>query len=406
MNCPPSHELSRAISDGADPNLDAHLAACPSCTKEWTATREMIELARTFTAPLPSTAHREDIRTGLLAAHRTASLADSIEPRRRVDRRVVIAGIAALAASLAIYLVSRSSPTAAGHLHGSINALVGARYDTISSSPDERVMLYEGSIDVQVSKLHQGERFRVMLGDAEVEVHGTRFIATAEHGMLVGVVVDHGIVEVRPRVGETRLLHAGESWRPTLTARADSPVVAPPVEEPPATVEESVSPRPARSAKIVRTTPARSETPSVVSHPPPVVPEVPPPVAAQPTQQERAYDDGWTAMRTGKFDDAATAFRRVLLLDPAGPLAVDSTYWNAVALARSKQNPRAVTAFRDFLERYPRDHRAGEASAMLGWLLVSQGERDEAARRFTAAIDDADAAVQTSARSGLDALKQ
>jgi hypothetical protein len=413
VNCPPSHELSRALSDGADPAIEAHLAACPSCTKEWAATVEMIELARQFTAPVPSVAHREGVRTALLAASRTQSLTDDPPARRaesRVDRRMIIAASIAVAASVGLYLIVRPPSSAPGHVHGSIHALVGAQYVQVSSAPDERIFLTEGSIDVQVSPLHKGERFRIILGDAEVEVHGTRFIATAEHGALVGVVVDHGVVEVRPRDSAMRMLHAGESWHPTQIAAAEpvtrptEPLPPPPVVYLPSPITQ-VAPSQAKVAK-----PTKRETAAVTQE----IATLPEPNANEPTAtdstmadatpQERAYGAGWTAMRTGKFDDAATAFRKVLLLDPTGPLAEDATYWNAVALARSKQNPRAIAAFRDFLDHYAHAKRAGEASAMLGWLLVSAGDRDEAVRRFTAAVNDADDAVRKSAQAGLDAL--
>ncbi|HEY4183328.1 MAG TPA: tetratricopeptide repeat protein [Kofleriaceae bacterium] len=405
MNCPPSHELSRALSDGADPAIEAHLASCPSCTNEWAATARMIGLARELTAPLPSAAHREDVRSALLAASRTQSLTDSLSaPRRRVDRRVVIGAAAALAASVAIYLVTRPG-VSVGHLHGSITALAGAQYMQVASTPDERVVLTEGSIDVQVSPLHRGERFRIILGDAEVEVHGTRFIVTAEHGSLVGVVVDHGVVEVRPQSGPTRMLYAGESWRPAHLEQPAAPT-PPPVEEP--AVQTAAAPSGAhlpavRPARLASTTATEAPVASAPIDAPPATTETKP-ATADATPQEREYGSGWAAMRTGKFDDAATAFRKVLLLDPVGPLAEDATYWNAVALARSKQSPSAIAAFRDFLDQYPHAKRAGEGSAMLGWLLVSAGNRDEAVKRFRAAVDDADEAVRKSARAGLDAL--
>lgn len=107
-------------------------------------------------------------------------------------------------------------------------------------------------------------------------------------------------------------------------------------------------------------------------------------------------------MRTNHFAAAATAFAQVAVLDPDGGLAEDAAYGYAVALARADR-PEATTGFRAFLDRYPRSPHAGEANAMLGWLLVDT-ERAEAARRFRAAIDDPSAAVRDSARAGLAAL--
>ena len=96
----------------------------------------------------------------------------------------------------------------------------------------------------------------------------------------------------------------------------------------------------------------------------------------------------------------------MLIVAPDAKLAEDAAFWYAVALARGRHGGQAITAFRDFLDAHPQSPRAGEASAMLGWLLLDAGERAEAARRFRAAADDASTAVRDSARSGLDAASR
>jgi hypothetical protein len=65
----------------------------------------------------------------------------------------------------------------------------------------------------------------------------------------------------------------------------------------------------------------------------------------------------------------------------------DAAFWTAVALARGGRSADAIAAFRNMLGGYPNSPRAGEASAMLGWLLVDAHQLDEAAKRF--ARDDA-----------------
>jgi len=104
------------------------------------------------------------------------------------------------------------------------------------------------------------------------------------------------------------------------------------------------------------------------------------------------------------FAHAAGGFARVVLLAPDSPLGEDAGFWRAVALARARRSLEAVAAFHDFLDGYPHSSRAGEASAMLGWLLIDARVFDEAGRRFQAADGDPDPAVRRSARSGLDAL--
>jgi len=170
--------------------------------------------------------------------------------------------------------------------------------------------------------------------------------------------------------------------------------------------------RPARPAISVTPPPLEvAPAPEVVPAPPSPAPEAapsprPPPAPPLPARaaDELAYDDAWAAMRAGDFTRAATAFSRVFLLAPDGALAEDASFWHAVALARGGRRAESITAFRDFLAMHARSARAGEASAMVGWLLVESGQRDEAARRFQAAAADPRPAVRRSAREGLDAL--
>jgi TolA-binding protein len=154
---------------------------------------------------------------------------------------------------------------------------------------------------------------------------------------------------------------------------------------------------------IVRRAPTVRPPKRVVVPPPaPVVIKQEP--AARPPI-ELAYEDAWDAMRHGSFSRAALQFARVLALEPDGSLAEDAAFWRPVALARAKQRALAITAFRDLLDgRHVKSPHAGEASAMLGWLLIDDRKFDEATLRFRAAIDDASPAVRKSARAGLDAI--
>ncbi len=386
MTCPSSHVLSRALDGVLEEVLVEHLAACASCTAELAATRDLIAVAREVGRPLPSATRREEVRTMLLAAGRSAeALADATQPRR--TRRIALAGASiAVAAAVAIVVLAQG-PDTAPHGHATVTPVGTARYLAVASSPDETVWLFDGSIDVEVAPLHASERFRVRLAGAEIEVHGTRFIATARAGTLASVDVAHGIVEVRSGTGSV-LLRVGESWH------APAPILTATTTPRPSPVTPAIEAPPAKRSPI-----RRAKTTAIA------IPTAPPVAAAvESLPQERAYDAGWAALRTGRFGDSAREFLRVYVLDPDGPLAEDATYWRAVALARTDQTAQAMAAFRELLDRYPRSPRFGEASTMLGWLLVGANQRTEAARRFRAAIADPNPAVSHSARAGLEAV--
>jgi hypothetical protein len=59
MTCPGELERSRALTLGADPAFEAHLAACAECRAAWRAEAEAIELARELPVAMPSPARRE-----------------------------------------------------------------------------------------------------------------------------------------------------------------------------------------------------------------------------------------------------------------------------------------------------------------------------------------------------------
>lgn len=326
---------------------------------------ELIALARELPADVPDAAHREEVRTALLARaqiHRA--------PARR--RWSLIALPLAAAAAGALYLARPAPPLHAMVLpvlefphRGHVRPLAGATYDLHSAVPDERVALHDGTIEVDVDHLHPTERFRVVVGTSEVEVRGTAFSVTADHDRLIEVRVTRGRVEVRPTDHPQITLGAGDRW--SAVAVVPSP---PPPEPPP---------------RIVR----RPQLP-------------PPPPARMPTADQQAYDDGWTALRAQRFDDAAAAFARSA--SSTGALADDARYWHAVSLARAHHDAIAITAFREAIDEHPGSSHAGEASAMLGWLLVDAKDLVEARARFAAAADDANDRVRSSARAGLDAL--
>ena len=380
--CPTELELSRALSVGADAELTAHLASCAACRAEWDGFTAAIEHARGLPAAIPAAAHREHIRTALLAAsERDAAV-------RRPVRWVLPVVALAAAAAVVLHLV-RSAPSTEPTpivARGVVHPHPGATF-VVSAPPDEIVALHDGTIDVHVEPLGPGQRFRVIVGHDEVEVRGTAFEVVAQHDHLIRVQVVHGRVEVR-RAGEAAmLLGAGEQWHaPDITARSEPPP-PPPTLPPPAPVLRA----PHRAALAVQD-PASPPAPA------------PPVAGAAPTTDEAAFVSAWNAMRRNDFARAASVFAQVLVLAPEGPFAQDASYWFAVATARIPQAATAVTAFREFLDRYPRDPRAGEASAMLGWLLVEAGNRAEARRRFEAAMADPNEGVRASARAGLDEL--
>jgi TolA-binding protein len=123
-----------------------------------------------------------------------------------------------------------------------------------------------------------------------------------------------------------------------------------------------------------------------------------------PTPQEALYDYAWDAMRAGDFTRAAARFASVVGAAPGGPLADEGAFWRAVATARAGHAAPAIDLFHEMIEHYQASARRGEAAAMLGWLLLDAGRRDEARALFGAADRDPSDRVRASARRGLEAI--
>jgi TolA-binding protein len=120
-----------------------------------------------------------------------------------------------------------------------------------------------------------------------------------------------------------------------------------------------------------------------------------------PTASELAFGRGFRALRRGNYGEASEQFELAIAGGPGSRLVDDARYWRAVALARSGQTAAAQGALGEFLRLHPRSPRAGEASVMLGWMLLDSGDRTGAFRRFKAAAADRDPVVRASAAKGL-----
>ncbi len=393
--CPEELELDRAIHVGFDGPIALHVDSCAACQTFVDETREAIALARDLPVTLPPAAHLEERRTVLLAAWdpvvappaATAPVAKGRAPLR-LRWVAALAACAALAAGAVLALRTTDAPpkVAVGHpVRGTVHAHAGAAFTRAAAPPDEIVRLRDGTIDVDVDPLAPGERFRIVIGADQIEVRGTSFEVVAAADRLLAVRVVHGRVEVSHAGAPPIFLVGGDAWRAPAASSVPPPAAVPPLP-------------PARSPAL-RPAPRQRDPQRVVG----AGNLEATPAAADP--QELAFNAGWEAMRLGGYGQAAAAFSRAIALAPDGALTEDATYWHAVAVARLKRTGEAIIAFRSFLDAFPESTRAGEASAMLGWLLVDTREIDEARRRFQAAANDPNLSARESARKGLESIR-
>ena len=77
--------------------------------------------------------------------------------------------------------------------------------------------------------------------------------------------------------------------------------------------------------------------------------------------EKRSYEDALALMRTGEFDKAISAFAAFLRRHPGSGYAEAARFWSANALYGKRDYKEAVAAFRAFVPASPRHPRAPEA---------------------------------------------
>jgi hypothetical protein len=280
--------------------------------------------------------------------------------------------------------------------------------------------MHEGRLLVAVASLDADDRFTLATVDAELETRGARFVVDADRDRLTEVAVEEGVVELRVIDQRSVFLAAGQNWRaPTKTAQLDIllptpvkpepskvavPETLPPRSEPrkqPAARREGIATRPPEPLRdAVAPVEPRPAEPKPEAPPKPGEPRPEPP----PKPGELEFRRGWTALRSGDAATAATAFRSACDQLGADTLGEDACYWTGVAARRAGRTADARVALAAFVQRFPSSSRAGEASALLGWILYEAGELDAAERSFRRAASDRVPSVKASADKGLEAI--
>jgi len=376
--CPSPAVLSREFSLQSEGRgsvrILRHIDACSSCQREWAALTGLRALSRELPAIEAPVRQQEEIRTALLLRSSPA------DQPRTVRAAWLLVPIVATAAAVVLVPWARKTtrstkpttaaqhPTAPASIHrGRIHADDGAAFIVDRGQPDELVRLGNGGLMIEVDPLRPGERFRVQTDDAEIEVHGTIFRVVARGGQLARVDVWRGRVVVTVPGKAPVELETGGRWEP------------PSIEPPQAHL---------RRTRIADGSSALARQSRSGSSP----------IA------EAAFGDGWRALRVQDFAEAEAAFQRAI--DAAGdePLAEDASFWKAACQARMRDESAARVSLAGFIDRFPRSPRVGEASAMLGWILLEQHDLEGAARRFAAAASDRVSTVRESARLGLEAV--
>jgi hypothetical protein len=251
---------------------------------------------------------------------------------------------------------------------GTVVAAPDVRWSRTREDEVERVYLTAGALRVHVRPQQRGERFLVELPDGQLEVRGTTFQVVVTDGATSYVHVDEGVVELRLRGSEARLLGVGDSW---------------PEAQPP-TASGSTQPRrvgAARSSARAQDTDPLLSTVAVQA-----------PLAASTID---GYAEAMRLLQDGRAEDAATLFHAYAVAHAGASQAEDASFLEALALARAGRRDAAGLAAERHLTSYPRSFHAKDAAILVARAAASRGDCGRARAVLSPWSGSADAEVES-----------
>lgn len=258
--CVRAPELEAALDGRLDVDATrqvlSHARGCARCREARAELEQLKRLARAMPDAAPDAVHARRVRGAVMGA----ALLGGASPTRW---RSALAVAACLALFVSVGAWAHTRRATGGARAAAVDTrrvdLAGA--GSLWPAPDARVLvrsagavtrieLWQGQISMQVNRRRAGERFVVVLSDAEVEVHGTRFTVVADAGRLARVDVSEGVVAVRHAGDPERFLSAGTHLVLPVSAPSEMAVDASP-ESDRAQPLTAPSPSPARPPAAV-----------------------------------------------------------------------------------------------------------------------------------------------------------
>jgi hypothetical protein len=368
--CPRAFEVE-ALRDGrltgAERSaFERHLAGCAACAREFAAFERLASALRDGPAGTTDDLHARRERTRLLAAFDRALIGRPTPSESRVSRRTV-AGLATAAAfgaaaSAVWFRAGRERPASPASAV-TVRPVTGARWSRRTSAGREQIVLDEGRLWIQVRRAGSEVPLLVVLPDGELEDVGTTFTVTAESGRTTSVAVEEGSVILRLRGQAPRSIGPLGSWSAPEAAASIGPTREP-LEKSPTTAS------PARPSAATAS-PARPSAATALPARPSAAAALPapqasgPPEPLAPSAASEAFKAAMAALNRGDARDAAARFSAFLDEFPRDPRAEDASYLRVLAHQRAGNSAELQRAARAYLARYPAGFRRREVAALL-----------------------------------------
>ena len=395
-HCPRTWEAD-ALEDGQlagsdKASFERHTVTCSTCRREVEALARLRAIMQRVEKPEATPLEQRRSRIVLLDRASRAERADADEagaehePRRW---RLAFAATALVACLVAIGVV-RTLLHATGSAAAPPVATRAAAPPVFDVADVDRAVwtkqveggvarpsLKDGVAAFHVEPMGTGQRFLLGLPDGELEVRGTRFVVEVHDGHTESVRVTEGVVALRMRGEDERLLRAGDRWFRVTEPRVTAPRVATADDEPGHRAGAESSALPVRRAAATATATAAGATTStpvsVARTPPPA-----PPPAERSVASERfaAAERAFRGADYARADAMLASFAQEF---PADPRAEDAAFLRAVARSRSGDRGGAAALARAYLHGYPHGLRRREAEQLMSEgaaSSASDGERE------------------------------
>lgn len=128
----------------------------------------------------------------------------------------------------------------------------------------------------------------------------------------------------------------------------------------------------------------------------PIVPSVgaPSPMVQKPSdssvtinaEEQSAYDNAFSLLRSGSYDEAVKSFRDFLSAHPKGQLAANSQYWIGEAYYVTRRFKEAMPEFQSVVNNYPDSAKTGDALLKISYIQYEFNQPAEAMKSLEAVI--------------------
>lgn len=99
-------------------------------------------------------------------------------------------------------------------------------------------------------------------------------------------------------------------------------------------------------------------------------------------EQQALYNEAFEVLKSGKYEQAITAFQKVIDANPQGSWAPSALFWQGETYYVQQDYSAARKAYAEMVQRFPDSNRVPDAKLKLGYIAQEQDDIDSARALF------------------------